>query len=92
MVEENMKSYEFEIICKNEIIKELKEKFKEDFKVEELHLVWFSKNLQNLKCCICDSGKNDRYYECTFNGDKQELYVDIYNKVSNKEISLKYDE
>ena len=92
MVEENMKSYEFEIICKNEIIKELKEKFNEDFKVEELHLVWFSKNLQNLKCCICDSGKNDRYYECTFNGDKQELYVDIYNKVCNKEISLKYDE
>ncbi len=89
MGEENMKSYEFEIICKNEIIKELKEKYNEDFKVEELHLVWFSKNLQNLKCCICDSGKNDRYYECTFNGDKQALYVDIYNKVSNTEISLK---
>lgn len=84
-----MTSYEFEIICKNEIIKEVKEKYHEDYKIEELHLVWFGKELQNMKCCICDNGKNNRYYECTFNGNKQELYVDIYEKKHNTKVMPK---
>lgn len=82
-----MQSYEFEVICKNELIKEIKEKYNEEYKIEEMHLVWFSKALQNMKCCICDSGKNQRYYECTYNGNKQELYVDIYEKKYNTKVS-----
>jgi len=82
-----MTSYEFEVICKNELIKEIKEKYNEDYRIEEMHLVWFSKTLQNMKCCICDSGKNQRYYECTYNGNKQELYVDIYEKKYNTKVS-----
>lgn len=82
-----MTSYEFEVICKNEIIKELKEKYKETFKIEELHLIWFSKNLQNMKCCICELGEDSRYYECTYNGNKKELYVDIYEKIHNTKVT-----
>lgn len=82
-----MTSYEFEVICKNEIIKELKEKYNENYKIEELHLVWFSKTLQNFKCCICDLKSNNRYYECTYNGNKKELYVDIYDKVYNTKVT-----
>ena len=39
-----MTSYEFEVICKNELIKELKEKYNEDYKIQELHLVWYAKD------------------------------------------------
>lgn len=78
-----MNSYKFEVICKNELIRELKEKYNEDYVIQDLHLVWFSKALQNYKCVICDLKDNKRYYECTYNGDKKELYVDIYDKQFN---------
>lgn len=84
-----MTSYEFQVICKNEIIRELKEKYNEEYKIEELHVVWASKVLQNMKCTICDSGPDLRYYECTYNGNKKELYVDIYDKVNNTRVSEK---
>lgn len=79
-----MGSYEFEVICKNALIKKLKELYGEDLNITELHLVWFSKALQNYKCVIVDlRPSNQRYYECTYNGTKKELYVDIYNKEHN---------
>lgn len=84
-----MTSYEFEVICKNELIKELKEKYNEDYKIQELHLVWFGKELQNYKCTICDLRDNQRYYECTYNGIKNELYVDIYEKKYNTKVESK---
>lgn len=85
-----MNSYEFEVICKNELIKELHEKYNENYKIEEFHLVWFSKTLQNYKCCICDLRSNNRYYECTYNGNKKELYVDIYEKKYNTKVTHEY--
>lgn len=78
-----MNSYDFEKICKNALIKILKEKYGEDYKIQDFHIVWFSKTLQNFKCTICDLKPNQRYYECTYNGDKKQLYVDIYNKEHN---------
>ena len=32
------------------------------------------------------------YYECTYNGDKNELYVDVYTKIENVCISKEYKE
>ena len=78
-----MNSYEFEVICKNALIEQLKKLYNEDLKIDELHLVWFTKALQNWKCIIIDLRENNRLYECTFNGNKQELYVDIYDKQHN---------
>jgi len=85
-----MQSYEFEIICKNEIINELYKYYGEKYKIEELHLVWFSKSLQNFKCCVCDLRDNNRYYECTYNGNKKEMYVDIYEKKHNTKVIDKF--
>lgn len=78
-----MTSYEFEVICKNALIDKLKTLYNEDFNIKELHMVWYAKELQNHKCTICDLRDNQRYYECTYNGDKDELYIDIYNKEHN---------
>lgn len=84
-----MTSYEFEVICKNEIIKELSEKYCENYKIEDIHTVWQCKTLQNMKCILCDSGENLRLYECTYNGNKKELYVDIYIKKCNTKVMQK---
>lgn len=81
-----MTSYEYEVICKNALIKILKQKYDEDFKIQDLHLVWYSKALQNHKCVIVDLKDNQRYYEFTYNGNNEELYVDIYEKQSNFKI------
>ncbi len=78
-----MTSYEFEVICKNTLINHLKLIYNEDFTIKDLYLVWYAKELQNHKCTICDLKDNSRYYECTYNGDKDELYVDIYDKQYN---------
>jgi hypothetical protein len=40
-------------------------------------LVWLSKTIQNWKGLFYCFG-NERYYEATFNGDKDELYLDKY--------------
>lgn len=76
-------SYDFEVVCKNALIKELADKYNEDLSIEDLHLVWFTKALKVYKCVIIDLGDNQRYYECTYNIDKNELYVDIYEKQYN---------
>jgi len=78
-----MSSYEYQVKAKNELIKILKEKYDETLTIEELHLVWFSKVLQNFKCIIIDLNDNQRMYECTYNGDKKEMYLDIYKKEHN---------
>ena len=78
-----MNSYEYEVICKNALIAKLKELYNEDLTIQDLHLVWFSKVLQNFKCIIIDLRPNKRMYECTYNGSKDELYLDIYNKEFN---------
>jgi len=79
-----MESYKFEVICKNALIKKIKELYGEELNITELHLVWFTKALQNYKCVIVDlRPSNQRYYECTYNGTKEQLYVDIYNKEVN---------
>ena len=78
-----MNSYKYEVICKNALIKELKRLYDQDFTIEELHLVWFAKALQNYKCVIVDLEDNQRYYELTFNGTRNQIYLDIYEKQYN---------
>ena len=49
---------------------------------DDLYVVWFCKTLQNWKALV--SGVHiEEYIEVTYNGDKQEVYVDVYQKVKN---------
>lgn len=56
---------------------------------ESLQVVWFSKTLQNHKALVMstDGYFNETYWEVTYNGDKDEYYVDEYIKTSNEVIS-----
>ena len=53
---------------------------------DEVYVVWLVKVLQNNKCLI---GTRDTvsYFEVTYNGDKDDFYVDNYNKLINEEFN-----
>lgn len=49
----------------------------------DMYIVWFCKTLQNWKALV--SGVNIKeYIEVTYNGDKKETYVDVYQKACNQ--------
>lgn len=57
-----------------------------EFKV---YVVWSVKVLQNSKVLLSTDLKDGMYYECTMNGDKEEIYFDAYKKFENKCIKIK---
>lgn len=52
-----------------------------EFKVYE---VWSCKTLQNNKGLFATSLPDKMYFECTYNGDKKEIYFDAYVKLKNE--------
>lgn len=52
----------------------------------EIYIVWKCKALQNWKYLISSSLYDGMYYELTYNGDKQEWYLDAYKKFENRVI------
>ena len=52
----------------------------------DVYTVWKSKVLQNWKFLISTTLFDGMYYELTFNGDKNEWYLDAYKKFENKVI------
>lgn len=52
----------------------------------EVYIVWKCKALQNWKYLLASSLFDGMYYELTYNGDKEEWYLDAYKKFENKVI------
>ena len=52
----------------------------------EVYTVWKAKILQNWKFLISTNLPDGMYYEMTYNGDKQEWYLDAYKKFENVRI------
>lgn len=50
-------------------------------------IVWKAKILKNWKYLISTSLYDGRYYELTFDGDKDVWYLDAYKKFENKVIN-----
>lgn len=50
---------------------------------EDVYIVWQCKTLQNSKALASTTLPDGMYYEFTYNGDKQEYYVDAYKKWEN---------
>ena len=69
----------------------LKEKATTDKKQitkDDVFVVWSCKTLQNNKALLSTNISDGMYYECTYNGDKNELYFDAYKKWENRRIKL----
>lgn len=50
----------------------------------DVFTVWKCKALQNWKFLISSTLFDGMYYEVTYNGDKNEFYLDAYKKFENK--------
>ena len=51
--------------------------------IDDVFVVWNCKTLQNNKALLSTTLFDGMYYECTYNGDKKEMYVDAYKKWEN---------
>lgn len=52
----------------------------------DVFTVWKVKVLQNWKWLLSSTLFDGMYYELTFNGDKNEFYLDAYKKFENRAI------
>jgi hypothetical protein len=81
-----MTSYEFEKAAKNATIKVVKE-YGIDTTIQELQIVWFTHCLGFKKCMLYAPSMGSMYCEVTYNRDKDEMYVDLYDKKVNKKFT-----
>lgn len=82
-----MESYDFSVICKNIIIDYYKAQ-QIDMTIKDVYIVWECKTLQNNKALLSTTRPDGNYFECTYNGDKEEIYFDVYNKTLNMKIEM----
>ena len=52
--------------------------------MDDVFVVWWCKTLQNWKYLISSTLHDGMYYELTYNGDRQEFYLDAYKKIENR--------
>lgn len=57
--------------------------------IDDVFVVWMCKTLQNNKALLSTTVSDGMYYECTYNGDKNEIYFDAYKKWENKRIEVR---
>lgn len=53
------------------------------FSTRDFYVVWSVKVLQNSKALLSTDKADGLYFELTYNGDKKEMYVDVYEKREN---------
>lgn len=87
-----MDNEKFIDLCKEEVMKYVNERLdktdKKEITIDNVFVVWSCKTLQNNKALLSTTLFDGMYYECTYNGDKNELYFDAYKKWENRCIKL----
>ena len=79
-------------LCKNAVVDYYNDQVEitDTFKIskDNVFVVWCCKTLQNNKALLSTTVSDGMYYELTYNGDKNELYLDAYKKWENKKIDV----
>ena len=75
----------FQNVCKRKLSEWYdKQEGVEKITPDNVFVVWSFKTLQNYKLLAATTVSGDGVYaQYTYNGDKQELYEDVYKKVQN---------
>lgn len=83
-----MNEQEFLDWCKDEVVKyandHLDKSDNKQITTDDVFMVWCCKTLQNNKALLSTTLFDGMYYEFTYNGDKDEMYMDAYKKWENK--------
>lgn len=82
-----MGEQEFILICKR-FIQDYYFTLDSKVDINDIYVVWNCKILQNNKAMLSTTIPDGRYFEITYNGDKDEWYLDAYKKEVNKVIKL----
>ena len=81
-----MGNEKFKKLCKMAVVRYVNERLddeREYITKDNVYIVWLCKVLQNNKALVSTTLEDGMYYEVTYNGDKDELYLDAYKKVEN---------
>lgn len=78
----------FVFLCKQEVLEYVRSHYDQNIVEEDIYVVWLCKTLQNSKALLSTTLPDGMYYEITYNGDKQEMYVDAYKKVDNYTVAV----
>lgn len=75
----------FQSVCKRKLVEWYNKHMPEtQIDLNDVFIVWSCKTLQNYKCFASTMVSGDGIYaEYTYNGDKQELYEDVYKKLTH---------
>ena len=77
----------FQSVCKRKLVEHYNATTRESAQIDlsNVFVVWACKTLQNYKALLSTTVSGDGIYaEYTYNGDKQEMYEDVYKKASNR--------
>lgn len=55
--------------------------------MDDVFVVWYCKTLQNHKALLSTTLRDGMYYEFTYNGDKDEAYLDAYKKWESRVVT-----
>ena len=87
-----MNTQEFLTECVNKVVaytnNHLDKSDKKEITANDVYVVWNCKTLQNNKALLSTTLFDGMYYECTYNGDKQEFSFDAYKKWENIKYNL----
>ena len=76
----------FKKLCKAAVVRYVNEHLEDEREYitkDNVYIVWLCKVLQNNKALVSTTIEDGMYYEVTYNGDKDELYLDAYKKQEN---------
>lgn len=82
-------------ICKKKLVEWYNKAFdnmsvyiQEKIDLSQVYVVWSCKTLRNYKALLSTAVSGDGIYvEFTYNGDRQELYMDVYHNIVDQRIT-----
>ena len=82
-----MTELKFRNSCINKVVEYFNDKRdksdSEELLPDDVYVVWQVKVLQNFKALLSTKMSDGMYYEFTYNGDEDEMYLDVYKKWTN---------
>ena len=79
---------QFTEICREDIINQYKEIGNDEITIDDVFVVWFVKSLGTAKALLSTTISDGRYWEYTYNGDKDVIYACRYVKEDKKDIHV----